>query len=151
MAPKRRKATEPRKVAPHDTGLRSQREAKRDAENRGVRALLKGEGSAVCPAGGKCPICRRSLKRGFAYISGGALLLDRSELNSIETSKLRAFLNIGFHGSNPDCGDCVDAEIVEDLQGGQFDLNFCSFDCLEAWFERIVSRLRGKLRSQSDE
>ena len=69
------------------------------------------------------------------------MLLDESELNSIHDNRQRAFLNVGFHGVNPDMSDSADMEVVYDLPGGQFDLSFCSLACLRSWFLGIVDHL----------
>ena len=70
------------------------------------------------------------------------------ELNSIHDNRHLAFLNVGFHGVNPDMSDSADIEIVNDLPGGQFDLSFCSLACLRSWFIGLVDQLEDDLAGQ---
>ena len=101
--------------------------------------LLKNEDTPVVPADGKCCVCSGSFDRGIAYLSAGALLMDKSGENSIPTDKLRAFFNIGWHGATKD--KSVDVEIVSNLAGGQFDIQFCSQRCMSKWFEEVLAQL----------
>lgn len=75
------------------------------------------------PGDARCPTCGGDFSQGVAYLSAGALLLSPDGQNSSATDRLQAFLHIGFHGRDSDMKDSSDVLIVEDLQGGQFDLN----------------------------
>ena len=95
---------------------------------------------------GKCPICRTDLKtsgRGLFYIRGGAMLFDESGQNSILTDRLRAFLAFGYHGiDDRSLSDRPDTEIVKNLTMGQFDLNFCSMECLRRFLDEVLAALQ---------
>jgi hypothetical protein len=92
-----------------------------------------------------CRHCAGPIRTGLAYVLGGALLLDTPELNSIHDNRHRAFMNVGFHGVNPDMSDSADIEVVNDLPGGQFELSFCSLACLRSWFIGIIDQLENDL------
>lgn len=95
--------------------------------------------------GSVCMHCNGPIKDGVAYVSAGALFLTESQENSIQHDCQRAFMNVGFHGSQSDMSDSADVEVVNDLPGGQFDLSFCSLICLKSWFVEIVDRLHSSL------
>src|SRR5947209_5902459 len=81
--------------------------------------------------------------KGFAYIMGGATIpIPNTAGRKCNESLLSAFLNVGFHSSHTDCKGNGDVEIVDDLCGGQFDLHFCSLDCLQQFFNHLVQTLR---------
>jgi hypothetical protein len=95
--------------------------------------------------GGNCPICGKSLeKEGIVYLSAGAV----SEIpvdKDMPDPVLKAFFDVGYHGIAVDCSDCVNVCIVEDLEGGQFNVSFCSIQCLKKFFLSIVDALQRKL------
>ncbi|MCZ6873802.1 MAG: hypothetical protein O7G88_09765 [bacterium] len=83
----------------------------------------------------------------FAGIGGGALLMD-DDVDSINLAGHKAFLELFFHGAHPEMGEEVGdpdrnrrVQIIKDVEGGQFDLYFCSTDCLRAFFNRCVDEL----------
>jgi hypothetical protein len=99
--------------------------------------LLHNSDPPSLPDKGKgCIVCGKPLTRGFAYISGGATY-DLHKWAGRDIS-MGAFLNIGFHGKLSDMSDSGDVKVVDDLDGGQFDLLFCSIACLRRFFGMIV-------------
>ena len=90
---------------------------------------------------GSCLHCTGPITVGVAYISAGALLLDESFENSLHDRHLLTFMNVGWHGRRADMSDSSDVEVVNDIPGGQFDLSFCSLNCLRIWFSEIVDKL----------
>ena len=46
--------------------------------------------------------------------------------------------------------DGADVQVVKNLPGGQFDLSFCSLECLKSWFVQIVGKLRLSVDSPAD-
>lgn len=97
---------------------------------------------------GVCRHCAGPIRGGLAYVEGGALLLDKSEANSIHDNRHIAFLNVGFHGVISDMSDSADIEVVKNLPGGQFDLCFCSLACLRSWFIELLDQLETGLAGQ---
>lgn len=102
--------------------------------------LAKNLSASTC-----CPNCGRAFVSGFAYLSGGALLLSPDNETSNETERLKAFLNIGFHGKDGDMRDSTGATLVDDVIGGQFDLNWCSIACMRLWFNRLMDEMENRL------
>lgn len=108
--------------------------------------LLSSADKPFHPADGRCPVCGRDFREGIAYLSAGALLLSADGQDSISTNRLRAFLHIGFHGSDTEMRDSSDVPVVEDLAEGQFDLNWCSVSCMREWLLRLLREV--ELRAQ---
>lgn len=103
--------------------------------------LLAGEFvSSSC-----CPNCGRDFSGGIAYIMGGASLLSKDHQDGHESERLQGFLNIGFHGIDPGMQDSTDAMLVDNVIGGQFDLNWCSIACMRSWLNRLLDQLERRL------
>ncbi|MCO8120440.1 hypothetical protein NHH03_01730 [Stieleria sp. TO1_6] len=81
----------------------------------------------------------------MAYLSGGGLLLSEDGQDSIHLDRLKGFLHIGFHGRAPDMRDSGDITIVDDIAGGQFDLSWCSLQCMRQWLVQLVDRVDAKI------
>lgn len=90
------------------------------------------------PAERRCPVCDGDFSRGVAYLSAGALHLTADGQDSLQSDHLRAFLHVGFHGRETDMRDSSDISVVEDLHGGQFDLQWCSVDCMRSWLLNLI-------------
>lgn len=99
----------------------------------------------------RCVYCGGSIEGGVAYLSAGALWLDDSRQNSIHHDQHLAFMHVGFHGTRSDMLDSANIDVVNDRPGGQFDLSFCSLDCLKAWFVQIIDSLQSQIASQQHE
>lgn len=107
-----------------------------------MKPLLSGSDKPFAPPDGRCPACGGTFgKGGVAYLSGGALLLSKDGRNSIDSARLRAFLHFGFHGVDPEMHDSGDVQIVANLQGGQFDLQWCSIACMRAWLLSVLDEV----------
>ncbi len=97
----------------------------------------------------KCPLCGASFKRtGWASLCGGGRSCDK-EGNTKLLNKgtfIRSSLSIGFHGSENIPSSWRKGydeayefrDIVRDMPGQGFDLNFCSIRCLRNWFNMIL-------------
>jgi hypothetical protein len=92
-----------------------------------------------------CPNCGGGFVEGLAYLSGGALLLTKDHKESIRSDRFEGFLHMGFHGKDPEMRDSTDALIVDDVVGGQFDLQWCSLVCMREWLMRLVDELEARL------
>jgi hypothetical protein len=92
-------------------------------------------------AAGRCPACGGKFEVGFFYVSGGALLLDEGRLNSIQTRLLEGFLSFGYHGRDPEMEDSDDYLVVDDVAGGQFELQWCSSACFRKWINGVVDEI----------
>jgi len=103
--------------------------------------LLAGTDRCVYPADGHCPVCGGPFTAGFAYLSAGALLLTADGQDSLHLDRLQAFMNVGFHGRDPDMRDSSDVTVVADLRGGQFDLQWCSVECMRQWLLGLLQQV----------
>lgn len=107
--------------------------------------LLKGNKTSF-PDKALCPWCKKNKvfePHSFAVLSAGALLAEDSKLSY---SDMEGFFNLTWHGAH--CGgkgklrDIYKVmDVAEDVKRGQFDLYFCSFKCLRAWFNSAVDEL----------
>ncbi len=102
--------------------------------------LLSGNDDYNLPGkGGGCIVCNTSFRSGFAYLSAGATY-DHLE-SRIDDKELGAFFHVGYHGSHSDMSDSGGVEVVKDLKGGQFDLQFCSTSCLRQFLSSLVDEV----------
>jgi hypothetical protein len=104
--------------------------------------VLSGDDKAVFPSekARACPICGKPFSTdSFAYLSAGACY-DILECK-VDGRDLTGFFVVGFKGKDPDMSDSGECNIVQDLIGGQFDLNFCSTSCLRRFFLMIVKEV----------
>jgi hypothetical protein len=110
--------------------------------------LLKGQDRPFFPGKGQgCLVCGKPYQgRGFAYLGAGASC-DFDECG-IDERALGAFFHVGFHGKNADMSDSGGVEVVKDLDGGQFDLQFCSTACLRQFFSTIVDEVEKSISRQ---
>lgn len=87
---------------------------------------------------GKCGVCNGDIQEKAVYLNAGAIAdLDRSKIVDQE-----AFWHCGIHTADP--RQSIDLKIVETPDQDQFELSFCSVDCLEAFFGSIIKELRNK-------
>ena len=122
--------------------------------SEGVRVssfpVLSASDRPFYPADGRCPMCRAEFSHGVAYLWAGALHLTADGKDSLHSHRLRAFLNVGFHGLDPDMRDSSDVSVVADLSGGQFDLSWCSVGCMREWLLALLCEVELLAGSQAD-
>ncbi len=94
---------------------------------------------------GGCLVCCKTLAGGAAYLSAGSVseILDKPE-NTGESTSL-AFFQIHYHSNASDVSGSAVVDVVDNLHGGQFDLTFCSTQCLRKFFQILVDELESKL------
>ena len=106
----------------------------------------------VFPQTSACPICGKKNifePNSFVVINGGALKIMGKDFLSMDDD-LSGFLHVTIHGAH-DRGSGKykevfhSVDIVSHSQNGQFDLHFCSLDCLQMFFNKIVESLASKL------
>jgi hypothetical protein len=56
------------------------------------------------------------------------------------SERLRAFLSVGVLDDNGSA-ERTDVAVVENLQGGQFHLQWCSVACMRAWLLRLLAEV----------
>ena len=103
--------------------------------------LLSSADRPFHPSDGRCPECGGDFRRGFAYLSGGAVLLTEDKQDSLHPDRLQGILHVGFHGTDTEMRDSSDVEVVRDLSGGQFDLQWCSVACLRVWLLKLLQEV----------
>ena len=100
---------------------------------------------------GECPICHKTGGMGepnsFAIVNAGALL-DIGNGAAIPDQRIKAFFDIGYHGSHDETTSKPSArlEIVSDPIMGQFEFYFCSTACLRQFFSECVDELERALQ-----
>jgi hypothetical protein len=100
-----------------------------------------------------CPWCKKQKvlePHSFAVLGGGALLKSGDGASG-PSSELEGFLHFSWHGAHDggqgrDPGAYGCTEVVRDVIGGQFDLYFCSTDCLRSFLNACVDDLEQKIR-----
>ena len=103
----------------------------------------------VWPASDTCPVCCRAFAEvgAVVYLMGGAVIdSNTTEDLGLHDQDIKGFLHIGYHG-NPDVIS-ADVKVVRDSSGGQFDLNFCSLECLRHWFLEVVQYLESEIANR---
>jgi hypothetical protein len=105
--------------------------------------LLKDNDHSILPSRTEdgCIVCQTDFQKGLVYLSAGAV----AEATLVESDLLEGFFHIGFH-SNPNELNSQDVDVVNNLIGGQFDLNFCSTSCLRKFLMGLVDELEVRLR-----
>lgn len=107
------------------------------------------------PSTSKCTWCKShnvSEPHSMAVLSGGAMLMNRKTGDGGPDDRLEGFLDVTWHGAHtneggtgkaPDIYKCI--EIAQNVQGGQFDINFCSTKCLRSFLNHAVDNLENKI------
>ena len=109
--------------------------------------VLSSSARPIYPSDGRCPVCGGEFRRGLAYLSAGALFLSKDEQDSLHTDRLRAFLEVGFHGSDPEIQESSGLTVVDDLHGGQFDLQWCSVACMRTWLLGLLAEVERRMET----
>ena len=102
-----------------------------------------------------CPWCKKNKvfePHSMAMLCGGSLLVKKG--NSVSAPKGAvegAWLDISWHGAH-DGGLGKDRDqnhrvcIAKNVQGGQFEIYFCSTKCLRAYLNSWVDQLERKIK-----
>ena len=111
--------------------------------------VVKGN-QVVFPKDDLCPWCRkRKLTNppGAAILNAGAMRLTKPECYEMAQGDA-AFMALIWHSNDPTNYDDASVEIAELVDTGQFDLNFCSTDCLRAFLNYCVDELERRRKSR---
>lgn len=97
-----------------------------------------------------CLTCGKDPNGAFACFSGGALLkARRSSKSAGPDTRMLGFAHLVWHGRDdyPEGESDVytSMDLVEDGDSGQFELVFCSFTCLRAFFNQCVDELEDRV------
>ena len=101
--------------------------------------LLKGRDNHFYPKSGKkCSLCGESFRKdGIVYLAGGAV----ADCLLVDDKHMDAFFKIHYHTAAVDCSGNASVEVIQHLQGGQFELLFCSTPCLRKFLMEMVNKL----------
>jgi len=107
-----------------------------------------------------CPVCGENKvfePHSFAVLNAGALLMNREEGSGEMSDDLDGYLTMYWHGAHQeDNGQGVDPEIgcavdiIQDAQGGQGTLYFCSTQCLRTFLNYCVDELEQRIKKERD-
>ena len=90
----------------------------------------------------------------MAILSGGALLMDRKTDSGGMSDDLDGYLSLTWHGAH-DAGHGNNRNIfktlyiAEDTRGGQFEIYFCSTQCLRAYLNFCVDQLEATILDEN--
>jgi hypothetical protein len=126
--------------APQDIIRRAQRRAKARART-----------AVDCVTCGK-PKCGEP--NSFAFLMTGAMWMELDGRTGGPHKRMQAFLNVGWHGAHDGgVGSRKDrysaVTVVDDVPGGQVDLQFCSTRCLRRFFMAIVDAIETAPRKRA--
>lgn len=95
-------------------------------------------------------MCRRRLGNSIVYLNAGAVtdsdhhihnVVGKGHTNQRKVTACDAFWNVGVHTSATDGLGNVDIQILETPGLEQFNLTFCSIECLQQFFIEIIGTL----------
>ena len=104
-----------------------------------------------------CPQCRKAKvfePHSTAILSAGALLMNRKTQSGGMSDNLDGVMSLTWHGAH-DGGVGRNREIytsvyvADSVRGGQFDLYFCSTDCLRRFLNECVDALDAKVAKET--
>jgi len=129
------------------------------APRRGVSKLklpVCNELTPYFPKVARCPQCKKRKvlePHSMAILNGGAFLMDRKHDCGRMDERLDGFLNLIWHGAH-DCGIGEDRDIgalvdvAKNCRGGQFEIYFCSTNCLRTFLNSCVDALESEVQKQ---
>lgn len=90
-----------------------------------------------------CPICgtdRTTLDSEFYVLNGGALKKIDTETYTHDENAI-GFLNFAYHPAinSKRLGKTID--VIEYSKNGQFDIYFCSINCMRTFFDLIIREI----------
>jgi len=108
---------------------------------------------AMYPLGDVCLVCGVNPIGGEGHpmviVNAGALVKVGDERYAISEDAI-AFFTLAWHAQGiPSSGRSASVDVADMVQGGQFDLYFCSTQCLRAFFNRCVDALEQKIAQLS--
>ena len=89
----------------------------------------------------------------MAILIGGALLMDRTNDSGRMSDDLDGFLTLTWHGAHDtgvgkDRGIYASVDLAENTRGGQFEVYFCSTNCLRSYLNFCVDELEKKIEEK---
>ncbi|WP_435263863.1 hypothetical protein [Tenacibaculum sp. nBUS_03] len=93
-----------------------------------------------------CPICktnRITLNSEFYVLNGGALEKINND-TSIPSDIMEGFLSVQYHSGENSENYGFNIDIVDESKGGQFDIYFCSTNCMKEFFNQLIDTIEKK-------
>jgi len=115
--------------------------------------IVKGK-RVYHPTKALCPWCKKRKvlePHSMAILSGGALVRSGADTYTGPTEGLRGFLSFHWHGAH-DGGEGghrdndLILDIAQDVDGGLFDVMFCSVKCLRAFLNSGLDEFEDRVR-----
>ena len=115
--------------------------------------VVKGK-RVVFPTNHICPLCRDkklSDSSGMAILNAGAMRPTKPECYEMAMDDA-AFMTLVWHGNDSPAnphghGEFATVDIADLVSTGQFELYFCSTDCLSAFLNYCVDELERRIES----
>lgn len=112
----------------------------------------------VFPPTDACPVCGRvgvGEPNSFAFLSGGASVAAQNT-DPATSVRRHGFLSLVWHGAHDagvgdDAGIYASVDLAEEVEGGAFELHFCSTACLRAFLNTCVDALEEGIASERTE
>ncbi len=110
----------------------------------------------------KCYYCEKEKKdSSMAIFSGGAMKKEANETYSMLDPGDIGFVRLDWHGDHDNIDEAAGAEaefsnifvgetIADNCPNGQFELYFCSTQCLRDFLNKSVDSLEEKMKKKSD-
>lgn len=105
--------------------------------------ISKKSKTAYYPVDKICPICgtdRTTLNSEFYVLNGGVLKKNGKDAYTMDKD-LIGFLSLYFHPGENSSKNWHRVDIVDGATNGQFDIHFCSIQCLRIFFDNIISKI----------
>ena len=121
----------------------------------GLAFPVMSKGSPYFPTDGRCPWCNNNSvnePHSMAILNGGALMMNADRTCGEMDDRLDGFLSLIWHGAHgsgtgifPGKGAMV--RVADNCAGGQFEMYFCSTDCLRGFLNHCVDKLEDSIRT----
>ena len=116
--------------------------------------IVKGK-TAYHPTKALCPWCKKRKvlePHSMAILSGGALAQEDEDTYSAPTEGLRGYLSLHWHGAHNDGEgnhreNDVILDIASEVDGGVFDIMFCSVGCLRAFVNDCLDKFEKRVQN----
>ncbi len=108
--------------------------------------IISKETKPFYPSENICPICNtdRRLSSSEFYVLNVGALEKVSKNTSMMSDKLEGFCHISYHPGEDSEENGFKVDIVEAAKCGQFDIYFCSINCMRTFFNTIVDTVEKK-------
>jgi hypothetical protein len=111
--------------------------------------VMSGADGHFAPPDMTCLKCHRSLEQdgvtSFVYLSGGAMLMSENRQTGHADDRISGFLSIGSWSEREMDRGPAPIDIITNLTGGQFSIQWCSVDCMRQWLLGVLTEVEGRV------